>query len=193
MIARKPSHFGSYDAPAGMVGTDFANIGAIGGITGSFIGPVSTGAPQRGGTDAASCAPPSPIFALMTDVPQLDSARRLSALLGLAALAHAMRPEAYDSLVPPVLKYRRAIVYASGIAELACAGAVAAPATRRRGAQASAALFVGVFPANVYMVFDREMSAAKRVFGVLRLPFQIPLVTWALRIARDAQSAGANA
>jgi hypothetical protein len=35
---RKPSHFGSYDMPAGMFGTDFASMGATGGMTGSFIG-----------------------------------------------------------------------------------------------------------------------------------------------------------
>src|SRR4051812_43000528 len=37
---RKPSHFGSYDAPDGMVGTDLASIGATGGMTGSFMGSV---------------------------------------------------------------------------------------------------------------------------------------------------------
>lgn len=36
---RNPSHFGSYDAPAGMSGTDRDSIGATGGITGNFIPP----------------------------------------------------------------------------------------------------------------------------------------------------------
>jgi hypothetical protein len=35
-IDRKPSHFGSYDAPGGMVLTDLASMGGTGGITGSF-------------------------------------------------------------------------------------------------------------------------------------------------------------
>jgi hypothetical protein len=34
----KPSHFGSYDMPAGIAGTAFASMGATGGMTGSFIG-----------------------------------------------------------------------------------------------------------------------------------------------------------
>src|SRR5207302_11517894 len=38
MIVRKPSHFGSYDAPGGISGTDFDSIGATGGMTGSFMG-----------------------------------------------------------------------------------------------------------------------------------------------------------
>ena len=37
MIERKPSHFGSYEAPAGMVFTGFDSIGATGGMTGSFM------------------------------------------------------------------------------------------------------------------------------------------------------------
>jgi len=35
----KPSHFGSYQAPDGIDGTDFASIGETGGMTGSSIGP----------------------------------------------------------------------------------------------------------------------------------------------------------
>ncbi len=34
---RKPSHFGSYDAPAGISGTALASIGATGGMTGSCM------------------------------------------------------------------------------------------------------------------------------------------------------------
>jgi hypothetical protein len=34
-IDRKPSHFGSYQAPGGIAGTDFASIGETGGMTGS--------------------------------------------------------------------------------------------------------------------------------------------------------------
>jgi len=34
-IDRKPSHFGSYQAPDGIEGTDFASIGETGGMTGS--------------------------------------------------------------------------------------------------------------------------------------------------------------
>ena len=36
-IERNPSHFGSYDASGGIVGTDLAYIGETGGMTGSFI------------------------------------------------------------------------------------------------------------------------------------------------------------
>ena len=38
-MLRKPSHFGSYDAPGGIVCTALASIGATGGITGSCMRP----------------------------------------------------------------------------------------------------------------------------------------------------------
>ena len=38
-IERNPSHFGSYEAPGGIVATDLASMGATGGITGSFTAP----------------------------------------------------------------------------------------------------------------------------------------------------------
>ncbi len=46
-IDRKPSHFGSYDAPGGIVLTDLASIGATGGMTGSCIGPFCPPAQAR--------------------------------------------------------------------------------------------------------------------------------------------------
>ncbi len=116
----------------------------------------------------------------------------LAGLLGAAGVLHFAAPRAFDALVPEQLPgSQRAWVLASGVAELACAAAVAVPATRRRGAWAAAALFVAVFPGNVQMALD---GGARGVDGVLgsaavawaRLPLQIPLVLWAVGVARRA-------
>ena len=65
------------------------------------------------------------------------------------------------------------------------AAAIAHPRTRRAGALAAAGLFVGVFPANVKMAVDsRDASPARRAIAYGRLPFQVPLVLWARRVAR---------
>ena len=103
-------------------------------------------------------------------------------LLG-AGLTHFVRPGFYDALVAPLLPgSARAWVYGSGVVELAVGAAVAAPATRRRGALA-AALIVAVFPGNVYMAF--EPGDVPRWAALLRLPLQVPLVLWALHVARQ--------
>ena len=46
-MLRKPSHFGSYDAPGGIVLTGLASIGDTGGITGSCMPPFWPATPTR--------------------------------------------------------------------------------------------------------------------------------------------------
>lgn len=118
-----------------------------------------------------------------------STAGSLSALLTTMATVHAVKPAVFEPLVPPVLRYRRAIVYISGVAELACGAAIALPATRKVGAQATAALFVAVFPGNVYQACVPGLAGKKRAAALVRLPFQVPLVLWALRVARHAPAA----
>lgn len=108
----------------------------------------------------------------------------LAALLAGAGVLHFVRPEFYDALIPPFLLNPRAWTYASGVAELGCALAVAVPCTRRRGALATAVLFVAVFPANIYSAI--EPGDLPRWAALARLPLQIPLVLWALQVARCA-------
>jgi uncharacterized membrane protein len=91
--------------------------------------------------------------------------------------------------VPPKLPGNpRTYTYASGVAELGVATALAVPRTRRFGGWLAAALFVGVFPANIQMAVDVVGNPkANGLFkaGVLaRLPLQIPMVVAALRVAR---------
>lgn len=116
------------------------------------------------------------------------SARLLSGLLATAAVTHYLAPKPYDRIVPRSLPGRpRTWTLASGAAELAVAGAVALPRTRRVGALAAAGLFVAVFPANVKMAVDlRHATPVKRRIAYGRLPLQAPLVLWALKVSRDA-------
>lgn len=113
--------------------------------------------------------------------------RALAALLTTTGAAHFLAPQVFDPLVPRALGRPRPWVLGSGAAELAVAAAVAAPGTRRAGALAAAALFVGVFPGNVQMALDarRSPSAAYRTVAYGRLPLQLPLVLWALRLRRS--------
>ena len=82
---------------------------------------------------------------------------------------------------------------ASGVAELACAAGLIAPATRSVAGWSSAALLAGVFPANLQMTLDRGRRAPRKrttpavaAFAgtVARLPVQWPLIRIALRAGR---------
>jgi uncharacterized membrane protein len=113
----------------------------------------------------------------------------LAFMLTTTGAAHFLRPQVFDPLVPKALGTARPWVLGSGAAELAVAAAVAAPRTRRLGGLAAALLFVGVFPGNVQMAVDARGSgsAAYRAVAYGRLPLQVPLVVWALRVRRTAR------
>ncbi|MFD0027044.1 hypothetical protein ACFVY1_04700 [Streptomyces sp. NPDC058293] len=123
-----------------------------------------------------------------------SSTRKSLALAGLlagAGVTHFAAPKSFDATVPRVLPgSARAWTYASGAVELALAAGIALPWTRRKAAQATAAFFVGVFPANVQMAVDwRDKPAPLRTAALVRLPLQVPLVLWARGVAK-AQEAG---
>ncbi|MFI5953375.1 hypothetical protein [Cryptosporangium sp. NPDC051539] len=104
---------------------------------------------------------------------------------GLATMGvlHFATPKPFVKIIPSWLPAPEALVAASGAAELACAALVAIPKTRGLGGLATAALFVGVFPANCQMALDARTTPSKAIaYG--RLPLQVPLVAWALSVSR---------
>ncbi|HEX4224215.1 MAG TPA: hypothetical protein VHZ97_17735, partial [Pseudonocardiaceae bacterium] len=100
-------------------------------------------------------------------------------------------PKPYDSIVPPALPgSARTWTYLSGVAELVVAAALAVPRFRRLGGLLAALLFIGVFPANVQMAIDYQRSGKPlpaRLMAFGRLPLQLPLVLWALRVRKSGQ------
>jgi uncharacterized membrane protein len=114
------------------------------------------------------------------------AATALASSLAASGLLHFLRPRPFDGIVPRSLPGRpRLWTYLSGAAELTVAAAVAHPRTRRLGGLAAAGLFAAVFPANVKMAADwRRASPTLGTIGYARLPFQVPLVLWGLRVAR---------
>jgi uncharacterized membrane protein len=113
-------------------------------------------------------------------------AAALAGLLGVSGVGHFARPRFFDAIVPRSLPGEpRPWTYASGIAELGVATALAVPRTRRLGGYAAAALFVAVFPANVSMALRwSARSPRERAIAYGRVPLQVPLVLWALRVGR---------
>lgn len=116
------------------------------------------------------------------------AASTLATLLAGMGTLHFAAPHSFDGIVPGWLPGSpRFWTLASGAAELGVAAAVAVPRTRRLGGLAAAGLFAAVFPANVQMAIDSAHASPTRravVYG--RLPLQIPLVLWAMRVRRDA-------
>jgi len=69
----------------------------------------------------------------------------------VAGVLHFVVPELYVQIVPPVFPAALALVYLSGLAEIAVGVGLLLPRIRRYAAWATVALLVAIFPANVYM------------------------------------------
>jgi uncharacterized membrane protein len=110
-------------------------------------------------------------------------------LIGMGVL-HFAAPRPFDSIIPEELPgTARFYTYASGVAEAAIGGLLVAPRTRRVGALAAIALFVGVFPGNVNMVrLKKDESLRMRIGAVARLPMQIPMITQAWKVYRESET-----
>jgi uncharacterized membrane protein len=105
----------------------------------------------------------------------------------LAGAMHFVIPRTYESIVPPQLPAPRAIVYASGVAEIAGGAGVLHPRTRRLASAWSVATLLAVFPANVHMALhpDRYRVPGGRIALWLRLPVQALFIAWAIAAGRD--------
>jgi uncharacterized membrane protein len=110
--------------------------------------------------------------------------RTVAAVFTAAGALHFLVPRPYEKIVPPALGNARAIVYASGVAEIA-GGLGALPRRLRPWAGLwLIAVLVGVFPANVYHAVAADRTAGQpvpRPLLWLRLPLQGLFVAWVWR------------
>jgi uncharacterized membrane protein len=110
----------------------------------------------------------------------------LAGFMVVAGAAHFVFPRAYERIVPRVVGHERLVVRTSGLAEFGCAAMLANRRTAALGGWATAALFVIVFPANVQMALDSvDDSRVPAIVAWTRLPLQIPLILWAVSVARS--------
>ena len=100
---------------------------------------------------------------------------------------HFVIPRAYAAIVPPQLPNKRAIVYASGVAEIAGGAGVLHPRTRKAASAWSVATLLAVFPANLHMALNPERYKVPggRLSLYLRLPVQALFIAWAIAAGRD--------
>ena len=109
----------------------------------------------------------------------------LAAIMGGSGVNHLVRPRFYDWMVPPELGPARPWVTGSGVLELVTGALLAVPATRRVGGWAAAGILVAVLPAHAQTVRATAKHPRKLALAVARIPFQWPMLTAALRVARS--------
>jgi uncharacterized membrane protein len=104
-----------------------------------------------------------------------------------AGLMHFAIPRAYRRIMPPYIPAPRAMVYASGVAEVAGGAGLMLPRRRRAAGWWLIATLLAVFPANVHMAlhpgeFPKVPGGSRALWA--RLPFQGVFIAWVLAAMR---------
>ncbi len=112
----------------------------------------------------------------------------LAGILGVSGVIHLVRPETYEPIMPEVVPAHRAVILASGVAELLCSAGLLHPRARRLAGWASIALLLGVYPANIKMAIDagQTENTGFKAAAWSRLPLQLPMIRSAWKAARSA-------
>lgn len=113
--------------------------------------------------------------------PADKAAGALGLVLALTGTLHFTRTGTFVAMMPPFLPAHRELVLASGAAELLIALGLLVPRARRAAGWASVALFLAVWPANVWVAWSGEYPASlspSPLYHALRVPFQLLYVAW---------------
>lgn len=109
----------------------------------------------------------------------------MAAIYVVAGILHFVKPDTYSSIVPHWLPYPLALVYISGVVEIAGGLLLLPAATRRFGAWLIILLLIAVFPANVQMSVNYYRDHNPYFWlTILRLPLQVVLIWWAWKFAK---------
>ena len=95
----------------------------------------------------------------------------------MAGTNHFINPDWYVRIVPPILPFKTAIVYISGILEIILGTLLIFPKTRFIASWGLILLLVAVYPANIYVALTNgEAMDTTPLIAWGRLPFQFVFI-----------------
>ncbi|MEH2223517.1 DoxX family protein [Nostoc sp.] len=100
----------------------------------------------------------------------------------VVGVTHFVVPQEYVKIVPPPLPYPLGLVYLSGFYEILGGIGLLVPPVSQAAAWGLIALFIAVYPANIYMAANLikiEHIPNSPWVHVVRLPLQAVLIAWA--------------
>jgi uncharacterized membrane protein len=112
----------------------------------------------------------------------------LAICMVFAGTLHFVKPEPYLKIMPPYLPLHLELVYLSGFFEIAWGLLLFIPRLSRWAAWGIFALFIAIFPANIYLYQHQELFPAPPVLHLLRLPLQAVLMLWAYWFTRPGDA-----
>lgn len=114
----------------------------------------------------------------------------LSVSIIVVGITHFVKPLEYASIVPPQFGDRLAMVYISGFFEILGGIGLVIPFVSVAAAWGLIALFIAVFPANIYQAIHSipiEGIPHHPLFYWFRLPFQAVFIAWAWWYTRKSE------
>ncbi|HMI84662.1 MAG TPA: hypothetical protein VK550_11260 [Polyangiaceae bacterium] len=115
----------------------------------------------------------------------------LTAFMVGIGILHFVRADLFVQIVPPGLPWPHGLVWLSGVFEISLGLALIPERTRRLAGWGLVALYLAVFPANIYMAVANveirglppSLSQPTPLARWGRLPFQLVLIAWALWVS----------
>jgi uncharacterized membrane protein len=103
----------------------------------------------------------------------------------IAGILHFLRPDVYETIMPPYLPDHHELVLASGAAESLGGLMILIPGLERPARWWMIATLIAIFPANLHMALHpdeiRGMPEIPRALLWLRLPGQLLFIWWVVR------------
>ncbi len=133
------------------------------------------------------------------DVPRSRARAVLRIVLGVAMIGvgilHFVSPAPFVQMIPAALPAHLALVYVSGLAEIAGGVGLQIPKLRRAASWGLVALYVAVFPANINMAIHQiplgDFQPSSFALWA-RLPFQLLFIAWAWWAGKPDTSASSR-
>ena len=95
-------------------------------------------------------------------------------------IKHFVDPNWFINIVPPYLPWHLELVYLSGLFEIILGLLLLIPKTRKLAAYGLIALLIAIYPANIYLAFNREpqnlIGISSFAASWIRLPIQFLLI-----------------
>jgi uncharacterized membrane protein len=120
----------------------------------------------------------------------------LAGVMVTMGVLHFVVDDLFVQIVPKMLPAPYALVWVSGVFEAALGLALLRPSTRRLAGFGLVALYVAVFPANIYMAVENVqiqglpswVTQPSPLALWLRLPLQALFIVWALWVSKPSRS-----
>ncbi len=129
---------------------------------------------------------------------KVRTAARWLVTVGMVAIGitHFANPAPFMAIMPPFIPFHLAMVYLSGVCEIALGLGLVPEKTRVWASYGLIALYVAVFPANIYMAVAGISPTGEPIapwIAWARLPFQPLLILLAWWVGRDGLPASTSA